>query len=299
MDSFSPTKNYDGGIEGGDEIKGEGNVLSDINRPNELVSFNVSGRNFVTTSHTLHNFPNSLIGTHENRRKLKRTKNGDIFLDRNAGVFESILTFYQTGIFEPPAQVNQNVFAGDIKFYQLVEEATQSGLQGFDALHIPMPEDKLQNAIWELLEYPNSSKIARVISIITLLVIVVSIVTFCWESIPEYNTSKIPDMSKIPASNRQIINVLNHIELFCIIYFTVEILARFLSSPQKFAFLRDFLNMVDIISVLPFYVTLISSSGGGVAIYFLRAVRLVRVFRIFKLSRHSSEMKILGEFERI
>ena len=267
--------------------------LGDNKRPNELVTFNVSGRKFVTTSHTLYSFPESLIGTSENRRKLKRTKDGEIFLDRNADVFESILTFYQTGIFEPPPQVNQNIFVADIKFYQLVKEAMQSGLQGFDALTIPMPKNKVQSAIWSLLEYPKTSKIARLISIVTLLVIVASIVTFCWESVPEYNSDKV-NIDEIPASRRQAIQILQNIELFCIIYFSIEITARFASSPQKIPFLKDFLNIVDIVSVIPFYITLIFDTEDSLSIYFLRAVRLIRVFRIFKLSRHSNEMKILG-----
>ena len=290
MDSRASTRDYES------KNEEEHNVikpLGDLQRPNELVTFNVSGRIFMTTSHTLSNFPESLIGTSENRRKLKRTKDGDIFLDRNSSVFESILTFYQTGIFEPPPQVNQNVFVSDIKFYMLIEEAMQSGLQGFDAISLPMPKNKIQHAIWSALEYPNSSLFARFLSIITLLVIVASIVTFCWESIPEYNSSKV-NLDEIPTSTRQAIETLNIIELFCIIYFSTEILARFLSSPEKLPFLKDFLNIVDIVSVVPFYVTLIFDTEDNLSIYFLRAIRLIRVFRIFKLSRHSNEMKILG-----
>ena len=266
----------------------------DDKRPNELVSFNVSGRRFLTTSHTLYNFPQSLIGTRQNRRQLKRTKDGDIFLDRNAGVFESILTFYQTGIFEPPPQVNQNIFVADVKFYQLVEEAMQSGLQGFDSKIVPMPERKVQREIWTLLEYPDSSLLARIVSMFSLLVIITSIVTFCWETVPAYNANKIPDMEAAPASIKLTIKVLNDIELFCIIYFTFEISLRFCCSPRKWCFVKDTLNIIDIASIFPFYITLVFSMDGNVSIYFLRAVRLVRVFRVFKLSRHSNEMKILG-----
>lgn len=291
MDSRALTRDYESKNE---EERNAIKPLGDHQRPNELVTFNVSGRIFVTTSHTLSSFPDSLIGTSENRRKLKRTKDGEIFLDRNSLVFESILTFYQTGIFEPPSQINQNVFVSDIKFYMLIEEAMQSGLQGFDdVLPIPMPKNKIQHAIWSVLEYPDSSIFARILSIVTMLVIVASIVTFCWESVPEYNASKV-NLDEIPASTRQIIETLNIVELICIIYFSIEILTRFLSSPEKITFLKDFLNIVDIVSVAPFYITLIFDTEGNLSIYFLRAIRLIRVFRIFKLSRHSSEMKILG-----
>ncbi|XP_066924729.1 potassium voltage-gated channel subfamily A member 1-like isoform X3 [Clytia hemisphaerica] len=268
-------------------------IDGDDKKPNELVTFNVSGRKFITTSHTLYNFPDSLIGTSENRAKLKRTKDGEIFLDRHAIVFESVLTFYQTGIFEPPSQVNQNIFVGDIKYYELVEEAMQSGLKGFDNKVIPMPERLVQRKIWTLLEYPDSSFMARIVSMFSLLVIITSIVTFCWETVPEYNTNKV-NFDDLSPGKQLTIKILDDIELFCIVYFTFEIILRFVCSPKKWSFMKDILNIIDIVSILPFYVTLIFSMEGSVSIYFLRAVRLVRVFRVFKLSRHSNEMKILG-----
>ena len=252
MDPLNKNKNSE------TRLKLLGGGDGDDKRPNELVTFNVSGRKFVTTSHTLYNFPESLIGNSESRRTLKRTKEGDIFLDRNAGVFESILTFYQTGIFEPPPQVNQNIFVADIKFYQIVEEAMQSGLKGFDAKIIPMPERKVQRVIWTLLEYPDSSFVARIVSMFSLLVIITSIVTFCWETMPDYNANKI-DMSKASANVKLTIKTLNDVELFCIVYFTFEILLRFLCSPKKWSFVKDILNIIDIVSIFPFYVTLVFS----------------------------------------
>ena len=268
-------------------------IDGDDQKPNELVYFNVSGHKFITTTHTLYNFPDSLLGTTKKRAKLKRTKDGEIFFDRHAGVFESILTFYQTGIFEPPSYVNQNIFVADIKYYELVDEAMQSGLKGFDSKIIPMPERKLQAYIWTLLEYPDSSFLARITSMISLLVIITSIVTFCWETVPEYNTSKIKIEDLSPGSQLTV-KILNDIELFCIAYFTFEIVIRFICSPKKWTFMKDILNIIDLVSILPFYMTLIFDMDGNVSIYFLRAVRLVRVFRVFKLSRHSNEMKILG-----
>ena len=259
MDPLNKNKNTETRL----KLLGAGD--GDDKRPNELVTFNVSGRRFVTTSHTLYNFPESLIGNSESRRTLKRTKEGDIFLDRNAGVFESILTFYQTGIFEPPPQVNQNIFVADIKFYQLVEEAMQSGLKGFDAKIIPMPERKVQRVIWTLLEYPDSSFVARIVSMFSLLVIITSIVTFCWETMPDYNANKI-DMSKASANIKLTIKILNDVELFCIVYFTFEILLRFLCSPKKWSFVKDILNIIDIVSIFPFYVTLVFSMEGSLSL---------------------------------
>lgn len=268
--------------------KETGILTGDDTRPNELVYFNVSGRQFITTSHTLYNFPNSLIGTSERRKKLKRTRSGEIFFDRHPAVFENLLTFYQSGILEPPAYVSQNIFIADVKFFKLVDEAIQSGLDGFEAKKIPMPKRKFQAYLWTLLEYPDSSFLARIVSMFSLLVIIMSIVSFCWETVPMYRAEN------LDASKKLTVKILNDIEVFCIVYFTVEIVMRFICAPLKCAFLKDFLNIIDLVSILPFYVTLIFPVNGTVSIYFLRAIRLVRVFRVFKLSRHSNEMKILG-----
>lgn len=260
----------------------------DDQRPNELVYFNVSGRQFLTTSHTLYNFPNSLIGTTEKRSKLKHTRNGEIFFDRHPAVFECLLTFYQTGILEPPMYVSQNIFVADMKFFQLIDEAIVSGLSGFEIKKVPMPKRKVQAYLWKLLEYPDSSFLARIVSMFSLLVIIMSIVSFCWETIPEYRGKN------LSLGKQLTVEILNDVEIFCIAYFTFEIIIRFLCAPQKLAFAKDFLNIIDLVSVLPFYITHIFTISGSVSIYFLRAIRLVRVFRVFKLSRHSNEMKILG-----
>ena len=52
-------------------------------------------------------------------------------------------------------------------------------------------------------------------------------------------------------------------------------------------YLTTALNLVDLIAIVPFYVELISSSGGG-GLAVLRVLRLARVFRIFKMGKYSS-----------
>ena len=81
------------------------------------------------------------------------------------------------------------------------------------------------------------------------------------------------------------------IELVCVIYFTVELVLRIVAARSARSFLLDFLNLVDIAAVLPFYVLLAlgSSSGGASAV---RVLRLLRVFRIIKFARFSSGLQV-------
>ena len=80
-------------------------------------------------------------------------------------------------------------------------------------------------------------------------------------------------------------------------------------------FVKDIMNIIDIVAILPYFITLATREedskemGKGVkdrleqeedtnksmSLAILRVVRLVRVFRIFKLSRHSKGLQILGQ----
>lgn len=46
------------------------------------------------------------------------------------------------------------------------------------------------------------------------------------------------------------------VESVCIIWFTTETLVRFAACPNKFAFFRNVLNVIDVLAVMPYFVTL-------------------------------------------
>lgn len=89
-------------------------------------------------------------------------------------------------------------------------------------------------------------------------------------------------------------------ETLCVIWFTFELSMRFGSCPSKLHFYRNALNFIDLIAIVPYFVTLITillgseSTSQTMSLTILRVIRLVRVFRIFKLSRHSKGLQILG-----
>ena len=86
------------------------------------------------------------------------------------------------------------------------------------------------------------------------------------------------------------------LESVFVTWFTAEFILRLISSPNKKKFLTGFLNVVDILSILPFYFTVaIRKHVENVGLDNFRVLRLVRVFRVFKLSRHSKGLQILGQ----
>ncbi|KAK1328916.1 hypothetical protein QTO34_011086 [Cnephaeus nilssonii] len=93
------------------------------------------------------------------------------------------------------------------------------------------------------------------------------------------------------------------VESTCIVWFTFELVLRFVVCPSKAGFFRNIMNIIDIISIIPYFATVITelvqetepSAQQNMSLAILRVIRLVRVFRIFKLSRHSKGLQILGQ----
>ena len=45
-------------------------------------------------------------------------------------------------------------------------------------------------------------------------------------------------------------------ETLCTAWFTVEVIMRFVACPSKLGFWRDFKNIVDVVAIVPYYMTL-------------------------------------------
>eukprot|EP00658_Telonema_sp_P-2_P020037 TRINITY_DN1788_c0_g1_i10.p1 TRINITY_DN1788_c0_g1~~TRINITY_DN1788_c0_g1_i10.p1 ORF type:complete len:453 (-),score=84.24 TRINITY_DN1788_c0_g1_i10:330-1688(-) len=79
------------------------------------------------------------------------------------------------------------------------------------------------------------------------------------------------------------------IDSLCVAIFTVEYLVRLWSSPQTQPFLLDPMNMIDVISILPFYITLLS----GADISWLTILRTLRMVRLLRYARKKPEVEAL------
>ena len=44
------------------------------------------------------------------------------------------------------------------------------------------------------------------------------------------------------------------IETLCIAFFTIEFILRFWSCPDRFAFMRNFMNLIDLAAIIPYYI---------------------------------------------
>ncbi len=96
--------------------------------------------------------------------------------------------------------------------------------------------------------------------------ILYSVVTICLETMPE--------LEKYKAFFR-------YSEIAITILFTLEYVVFWVFSTEKWKYPFQFYSIVDLFSILPFYLSL------GVDLRAMRALRFLRIFRILKLGRYS------------
>ncbi|CAH6779566.1 potassium voltage-gated channel subfamily A member 3 [Phodopus roborovskii] len=286
----------------------------------ERVVINISGLRFETQLKTLCQFPETLLGDPKRRMRYFDPLRNEYFFDRNRPSFDAILYYYQSGgRIRRPVNVPIDIFSEEIRFYQLGEEAMEKFREDEGFLREeerPLPRRDFQRQVWLLFEYPESSGPARGIAIVSVLVILISIVIFCLETLPEFRDEKdypaSPSQEVFEATNNSTSGAASGassfsdpffvVETLCIIWFSFELLVRFFACPSKATFSRNIMNLIDIVAIIPYFITLgtelAERQGNGqqaMSLAILRVIRLVRVFRIFKLSRHSKGLQILGQ----
>lgn len=291
-----------------------------------IVTLNVSGLRFQTFSDTLDRYPKTLLGNPRKRQIHYNNQTGEYFFDRHRSSFQAILYFYQScGRLKRPESVPVEIFVRELKFYEMgadvIEKFWQS--EGYrKPKDVELPKNIYMKTIWQLMEHPDSSFFARVMAFFSVFVIILSTLSFCLETIPclkywsrrhlliasttnssafnnETSTSCTGESDEFDGSKMDWRNVFFVVEFCCICWFSIEFILRFISCPSKVRFCKSFLNIIDVVAIVPFFINLYLSSnqGGGKTMPFavLRIFRLVRVFRIFKLSRHSRGLQILGK----
>ncbi len=282
-----------------------------------IITINVTGDRFQTHLSTLHLYPNTLLGD-ENRRKFYwNPETDEYFFDRNRACFEAILYYYQSqGRLRRPDFVPLDTFLEEISFFELGTEATAQVHQTENVKPVkknPMPRILWRRYIWFYLEYPQHSFIARAINLISTFFTVLSCVSLAIESLPIYtdrwnNICKLEanislDSPYTPRCPALFTSPFFLIQTICVVFFTIEFLLRFISTPSYCRFILSFFNWVDLGATIPYYVFLsiqLADKDIGLAtsavlwIRILRILRFSRVFKIYLLFQRLKSLRVLS-----
>ena len=80
-------------------------------------------------------------------------------------------------------------------------------------------------------------------------------------------------------------------EWFFTILFTIEYILRLLSVSRPFHYAKSFFGIVDLLAILPTYISLFYPGGHYLVV--IRLLRILRIFRVLKLVQYVGESKIL------
>ena len=121
--------------------------------------------------------------------------------------------------------------------------------------------------------FDNSKLPGKRFEIFIQFLIITSIVTFSIETLPDLSA--------------QLIRALNLIEISCVVIFTIEYIGRIAFSKKGLKYIYSFYGIIDLVAVLPFYISL------GIDLRSIRILRLLRLIRILKLPKFNKAIKIL------
>lgn len=97
----------------------------------------------------------------------------------------------------------------------------------------------------------------------------------------------------LPDSSKELISILNWIELISVSVFSVEYLLRIYVSKFRLKYIFSFYGIIDLLAILPFYLNV------GLDLRSLRSFRIFRIFRALKIVRYNKALKRFGVAAKI
>jgi voltage-gated potassium channel len=154
----------------------------------------------------------------------------------------------------------------------------------------PLKKPSLKEKVWEIVEATERddrpSKRYDYFDIFILVLILLNAAAVVLET--------------VEVLERQYRNYFLWFEIFSVIIFTIEYLARVWASTSRKKFSRPFwgrvkfmltpMALIDLLAILPFYLTVVTYD-----LRFIRTLRIFRLLRLMKLVRYSASINLFGK----
>ncbi|XP_032943078.1 LOW QUALITY PROTEIN: potassium voltage-gated channel subfamily G member 2 [Rhinolophus ferrumequinum] len=158
----------------------------------------------------------------------------------------------------------------------------------------------------DVVDNPHSGLAGKLFACVSVAFVAVTAVGLCLSTMPDIRAEEERGECSRKCRNLFVL------ETVCVAWFSFEFLLRSLQAESKCAFLRTPLNIIDILAILPFYVSLLvglaaggaarAGAGAGAggnkllerAGLVLRLLRALRVLYVMRLARHSLGLRSLG-----
>ncbi|MCI4374027.1 hypothetical protein PGIGA_G00001440 [Pangasianodon gigas] len=283
--------------------------------PLDFFIINVGGSRYILSQELLASHPETRLGklalsTRDSALDLCDDADfleNEYFFDRNSQTFQYIMNFYKTGHLHVREELCVFSFLQEIeywgidelridhccrdRYYRKKEMKESIDIEKDDEMNGVEDDfsgvlcEDIRRRLWDLMEKPDSSKAAKTYGTLSMFFVIVSIVNMALISL---------DFTILGAP------VLDILEYICIVWFTGELVLRFLCVKDKCKFSRSVVNIIDLLAILPFYITLAVENlhGGSTELEnvgrVVQVLRLMRSLRMLKLGRHSTGLKSLG-----
>ncbi|XP_077610343.1 voltage-gated potassium channel regulatory subunit KCNG4 [Crocuta crocuta] len=297
------------------------------------VRVNVGGRRYALPWSTLDAFPLSRLSklkfcrSHEEIAQLCDDYDEDsqeFFFDRSPSAFGMIVSFLAAGRLALLRETCVLAFREELAYWgieeahldrcclhELLRRLEQlSELRQQEALHLrreagrpagePSRWGVFMNWLRETVENPRSGLPGKVFACLSILFVATTAVSLCVSTMPDLRAEE----DKGECSQR--CYYIFVVETVCVAWFSLEFCLRFVQAQSKWRFFQGPLNIIDILAISPYYVSLAvwgeprddgARPGGaylekvGLALRVLRALRILYVMR---LARHSLGLQTLG-----
>ncbi|KAL4623732.1 potassium voltage-gated channel subfamily G member 1-like [Arapaima gigas] len=298
---------------------------------------NVGGLRYQLPWTTLEDFPLTRLGqlrACSNFDEIMRVcddydvARNEFFFDRNPCAFRTILTFLRVGKLRALRETCALSFRDELLYWGIPEDCLEwccrrrylQRIEECEELDQAEEEELLEaegglreprapgswrslcmRRLRDMVERPHSGLPGKIFACLSVLFVTVTAINLSISTMPAMRAEEEAGKCSQMCYNIFIV------ETVCVAWFSLEFTLRFIQDRSKLAFLRRPLNLIDVVAILPYYITLVvdgTSKGekriGSGSTYLdkvglvLRVLRALRILYVMRLARHSLGLQTLG-----